>query len=152
MSEPSVRTAQPADAPAIEALIASAQMPTFQAADFIDTFWVAEADGEVVGCCGLEVYDDAGLLRSAVVAPALRGTGLGVRLAKAVIDGAKARGVTDLYLFTLDANAFFENMGFEKCAMEDFSPAGRKSTQWQAVSEHPEIEQMLTAMRKRLDG
>jgi amino-acid N-acetyltransferase len=152
VSEPSIRAAGPGDLPAIESLMATAQLPAFRAADFIDTFWVAEADGEIVGCCGLEVYDDAGLLRSAVVAPHLRGTGLGRALTEAVIDGASWNGVRDLYLFTLDAGGFFDHMGFEKCTVEDFSGAGRKSTQWRAVNEHPEIAEFLTAMRMRLGG
>lgn len=152
MTDPTIRGATPPDLPAIEGLIQSEQLPVFQTADFIDTFWVAESDGKIVGCCGLEVYDDAGLLRSAVVVPPLRGTGLGARLTKAVIDGARSNGVRDLYLFTLHAGDFFEHMGFEKCAMEDFSDAGRKSTQWRAVNEHPEIAEWLTAMRMRLDG
>jgi N-acetylglutamate synthase-like GNAT family acetyltransferase len=131
--------------------MSAAQLPAFRAGDFVDTFWVAESDGEIVGCCGLEVYNDAGLLRSAVVTPDLRGTGLGRDLTKAVIEGASANGVRDLYLFTLDAGDFFGHMGFEKCELEDFSDSGRQSTQWQAVSEHPEVAKMLTAMRMRLD-
>lgn len=132
--------------------MASEQLPGFETADFIDTFWVAEADGEVVGCCGLEIYDDAGLLRSAVVVPTLRGTGLGARLTEAVMDGARANGVQDLYLFTLHAGEFFEHMGFEKCPLQDFSDAGKKSTQWRALNERPEIAEWLTAMRMRLDA
>lgn len=152
MSEPGIRAARPGDLPAIESLMAMAQLPAFRAGDFIDTFWVSEADGEIVGCCGLEVYNDAGLLRSAVVVPHLRGTGLGRDLTEAVIAGARANGVRDLYLFTLDAGDFFDHMGFERCKLEDFSDSGRNSTQWQAVNEHPEIAYMLTAMRMRLDG
>lgn len=152
MSGTSIRAARPGDLPAIESLIAAAQLPAFQTADFIDTFWVAEADGEIAGCCGLEVYDDAGLLRSAVVAPGQRGTGLGRELTEVVIEGARASGVRDLYLFTLDAADFFEHMEFEKCTLEDFSEAGRRSTQWRAVSENEGIAKLLTTMRMRLDG
>lgn len=151
MSEPRIRPAGPDDLPAIEALIKSEQLPLFQTGDFIDSFWVAE-DGEskVVGCCGLEPFGDAGLLRSAVVVPEYRGTGLGARLTRAVVDDARRRGIRDLYLFTLNAGAFFEHMGFEECTMEDFSEGARHSTQWQALKERPEIAEWLTAMRMRL--
>lgn len=152
MSEPSIRAARHDDLRAIEALISSAQLPGFQAGDFIDTFWVAEADGKVVGCCGLEVYEDAGLLRSAVVVPELRRTGLGAQLTETVIAGARAKGVRDLYLFTMDARDFFKHMGFEECTKDDFSEPGRKSTQWTALSGRPDMAKMLTAMRMRLDG
>jgi N-acetylglutamate synthase-like GNAT family acetyltransferase len=149
VSEPSVRSAGPEDLPAIEALIASEQLPGFQTADFIDTFWVAEAAGRLVGCCGLELYGDAGLLRSAVVTGDYRGTGLGAQLAQRVIGGAKELGVRDLYLFTMNAAGFFEHLGFERCTFDDFSKSGRRSTQWRALSERPDIAAMLTAMRMR---
>lgn len=151
MSEPVVRPAMPGDLPEIESLIRSEQLPALKTGDFIDSFWVAEAGGgRVAGCCGLEPYGEAGLLRSAVVVPEYRGTGLGARLTEAVISGAKERGIRDLYLFTLKADAFFEHMGFERCTVDDFSEAGRRSTQWRAVRENPEIAKWLSAMRMRL--
>lgn len=150
MNEPRIRPARRDDLGAIESLIRSVQLPGIRTADFIDSFWVAEVDGEIIGCCGLEPYGDAGLLRSAVVAPEYRGMGLGARLARRVIDDARERGVRDLYLFTLHAADFFERLGFERCTMDDFSESGRRSTQWQALSERPEIAEWLTAMRMRV--
>lgn len=150
MSEPSVRRAVQGDLPAIESLIRSEQLPSLETARFIDTFFVAESGDGIAGCCGLEVYEDAGLLRSLVVLPEYRATGLGARLTRSVIEEAKKRGVVDLYLFTLKAADFFERMGFQRCTMEDFSEGGRRSTQWQALSERPEIAKWLTPMRMRL--
>lgn len=151
MSKPSIRAARGDDLRAIESLIRSEQLPGFRTGDFLDSFWVAEAGGEIVGCCGLEPYDDAGLLRSAVVVPPYRRTGLGADLTRRVIEDARERGIRDLYLFTLNAADFFEHMGFERCAMDDFSENGRRSTQWQAVSGRPEVTKWLTTMRMRLE-
>ena len=150
MSDPAIRAAQSGDLEIIEGLLRTVNLPLFRTADFLDTFWVAEAEGEVVGCVGLEVYDDAGLLRSAVVTEPVRGTGLGGRLTRTVVDEAKTSGIRDLYLFTMDAGPFFGHMGFEKCTIEDFSENGRKCTQWIAVNNNPEIVEWLTSMRMTL--
>lgn len=150
MTNIAIRPARPDELETIEGLLRTVSLPLFGAADFLDTFWIAENAGEVVGCVGLEVYEDAGLLRSAVVSKDMRGTGLGGRLTRRVIDEAKAAGVRDLYLFTMDAGPFFGHMGFENCTMEDFSENGRKCTQWLAVSEHPNVAELLTTMRMRL--
>lgn len=150
MADIEIRPARPDELETIEGLLKTVNLPLFRAADFLDTFWIAEANGAVAGCTGLEVYEDAGLLRSAVVTAEMRGTGLGRRLTRRVIDEASANGVQDLYLFTMDARPFFEHMGFEICTMDDFSENGRKCTQWLAVNEHPNIAEFVSAMRMRL--
>jgi len=145
-----IRPARPHELDTIEGLLKTVNLPLFGAADFLDTFWIAENRGDVAGCVGLEVYDDAGLLRSAVVTEEMRGTGLGGRLTLHVIDAARELGIRDLYLFTMDKGPFFEHMGFDKCTMDDFSEDGRKSTQWRMVNEHPEVAEVLSTMRMRL--
>jgi amino-acid N-acetyltransferase len=145
-----IRPARPDELDTIERLLKPVGLPIFGAADFLDTFWIAEDAEGVTGCVGLEVYGDAGLLRSAVVTDKMRGTGLGARLTRRVIDEARETGIRDLYLFTMDKGPFFKHMGFEDCTMEDFSENGRKATQWRMVSDHPEVAKILTQMRMRL--
>ncbi len=147
MPEPAIRPARPEDVPAVEALLAVEWLPSFSLADFIPTMWVAELAGNVVGCAGLEIYDDTALLRSVVVAPSLRGTRLGDRLTLNALDEARSRGALTLYLFTMHAAPFFARVGFERCTMDDFEPAARQCTQYRALLEHPEIAKQLTAMR-----
>lgn len=150
MTDMEIRPARADELGTIERLLKTVNLPLFGASDFLDTFWIAEADGQPAGCVGLETYADAGLLRSAVVTEKTRGTGLGGRLTRRVIDEARASGIRDLYLFTMDKGPFFEHMGFEKCTMDDFSENGRKSTQWLAVSANPEVAKVLTTMRMNL--
>lgn len=124
-------------------------MPLFSAGDFIDTFWVAE-DGEgTAGCIGLEVYDEAALLRSIVSAPRLRGTGLGGALTHRVLAEAERLGAKRVYLFTMNAAPFFTRMGFAVCTMDDFEESARQSTQYQALQHAPQqMINLLTAMRR----
>ncbi len=67
-----------------------------------------------LGLVGLEVYGNFGLLRSLVVTPALRGTGLGRSLVEFAEKKAREEGVKELYLLTLSAQSFFQRLGYQK--------------------------------------
>ncbi len=145
-----LRRAQDGDIPQIEALLAAERLPPFLVREFLETFWALEQDGRVVGAAGLEPYGEAGVLRSVVVDPSLRGTRQGRRLVDTALAEARQRGVRRLYLFTMHAAPFFARCGFETCSMEDFEREARQSWQWQALSERPEIAKQLTPMRLEL--
>jgi amino-acid N-acetyltransferase len=113
----SVRAA-PAEAgerAAIEALLRAAGLPTADLAGRDDLrFWRVCDRGRVVGAIGLEPHGDVGLLRSLVVAPELRGRGLGVVLVDALEREARATGLGALVLLTQTAEAFFANRGYRR--------------------------------------
>ncbi len=74
--------------------------------------FVAEANGLPVAAIGLEAFDSVGLLRSLVVASKFRGAGFGRFLVERVEDVARKRGVAELWLLTIDADAWFEKLGY----------------------------------------
>ena len=147
VTTPELRLARPADVPHIERMLTAEWLPPFQITEFLPTFWVLERGADVLGAAGLEIYGEAGFIRSVVVDPVLRGTGQGERLVQRALEEAKARGVKRLYLFTLSAAPFFARFGFEPCRMDDFEEAVRQSWQFIALSERPEIAQRLIPMR-----
>jgi amino-acid N-acetyltransferase len=63
----SLRDAQPADLPAVLALLGRAHLPTAGVADTLPHFVIAEDGGRIVGAVGLELYGASALLRSAAV-------------------------------------------------------------------------------------
>jgi len=108
-----IRRAGPRDLePGIE-LLAAAGLPT---ADLtIERLaLVASADDKMVGLIGLETFDSLGLLRSLVVSPEYRRTGLGDQLVAALEAHARALAITELWLLTIDADAYFERLGYER--------------------------------------
>ena len=151
LSEPGLRRAREEDIPQIEALLAAERLPPYGIKDYLETFFVLEDGGRVVGSAGLEVYGQAALLRSVVVAPELRGGSHGRWLTDAAMSEAKARGVQRVYLFTMHAAAFFARYGFRECSLEDFEPAVRQSYQYRGVSTMPQLREWLKAMRLELD-
>jgi N-acetylglutamate synthase-like GNAT family acetyltransferase len=68
--------------------------------------------GEAVAFAGLELHGADALLRSVVVAPALRRAGLGRAVVEATLSEARRLGATRAYLLTTSAKAYFERLGF----------------------------------------
>lgn len=68
-----------------------------------ERFWVAERDGEILGCVGLTRVDARrGRLRLLFVEPDARGLGLGRRLVDACVAFAREAGYAEVVLWTVD--------------------------------------------------
>ena len=87
----------------------------------LDSFWVAEVDGLVAGCCCLEVYSPKiAELRSLAVAAAFRGQGLGAALTDAAVDEARRLGIPQVLVVTSNRE-FFERRNFGPCLNEKYA-------------------------------
>jgi amino-acid N-acetyltransferase len=146
----SLRPARSGDIPEIERLLAAEWLPPMAIQEFLESFWVLENEGRVAGAAGIEIYGEAAVLRSVVVAPELRGTGESDRLVRTGLDYARDHGARRVYLFTMHAALFFARYGFEPVTTDDFEPAVRESWQYVGLTERPEILKQMTPMRLRL--
>lgn len=81
-----------------------------------DNLWVAEVEGRVVGLTGMIRGEGEAELEPLVVTEALRGRGIGTRLAEAVLAAARAAGLRSLSVRPVARNAaalqFFHARGF----------------------------------------
>lgn len=113
-----VQPRRPEDDSAIRGLLESAELPFEDLSpELLERFLVARASGgAVVGVVGLEVFGRFGLLRSLVVHPAQRGSGLGALLVEHLERRARTAGVTELFLLTTTAAAFFTARGYRTLA------------------------------------
>ena len=109
-----IRTAEPEDLPAVERLLRASGLPFDGVPENFDSFVVAEEEDAIVGTIGLELFDSAALLRSAVVSPDQRGTGLGRRLVGQILELAERSGVNEVYLLTTTAEDYFPRFGFHR--------------------------------------
>ena len=78
--------------------------------------WILRAsDGTIEGTTGFELSDDGthALVRSVAVAPAARGAGLGLRLARFALDAAAESGAERAWLFSRRSGPFWRKLGFE---------------------------------------
>lgn len=142
-----IAPAAAADLPAVVSLLDDARLPAAGIEQhFPDAFFVARGEGGVVGAAGVEVYGGVGLLRSVVVAESARGTGLGERLSRAVLELAAERGVRELYLLTTSADGYFPRLGFVRVAREDLPGELDRSEQMRGACPVSAV-----AMRRVLD-
>lgn len=107
-----IRKARKTDLPAVEQLLLNSNLPVDGVRDHFADFIVAEDTNGIEGAVGLEKYDSVALLRSAVVAPEYRGSGVGKRLVEQVLERAEEDGIGELYLLTTTAEKYFPRFGF----------------------------------------
>ena len=80
----------------------------------LQTFTVAEDDGNVVGCCALEViWSDLTEIKSLAVDDGHKNQGVGKSLVAAAVEQAAKLGVPKVFALTMDPG-FFEKLGFER--------------------------------------
>jgi len=121
--EAKIRRARTADVPAIKRLIdgyvpdrrilAKATVTLYES---VQEFWVAEADGAVLGCGALHVlWDDLAEVRSVAVDAAVRGRRIGHQLVAALLAVARELGVRRVFVLTFETR-FFSSFGFREIA------------------------------------
>lgn len=80
--------------------------------EHVRDFIVAEREEKIIGCAALGVFTrHLAEIKSLVVAPELRGRGVGAGLVRALMDEARRLGVRRIFALT-DSVPFFQRMGF----------------------------------------
>ncbi len=80
--------------------------------EHIRDFWVYEKEGEIVGCCALQVvWEDLAEIRSFAVRKDMKGYGIGRALIEACLEEARLLGVKKVFSLTY-VKDFFEKFGF----------------------------------------
>ncbi|HEX6574442.1 MAG TPA: GNAT family N-acetyltransferase [Gemmatimonadaceae bacterium] len=95
--------------------------------------WIAERDGERIGCVFLvHKSDEIAQLRLLLVEPSARGLGVGRTLVKKCMDFALSHGYTKMRLWTNDvlisARRIYEAAGFRLIEEEEHSSWGKPLT------------------------
>jgi N-acetylglutamate synthase-like GNAT family acetyltransferase len=120
-----LRKAHPSDIPGIVQLVNAnldKLLPRTEddVRELLETFWVVEDSGEIVGCCCLEVYSPKiAELRSLAVRSDCRRKGYGELLVAAAIEEAERRHIPQVLVVTSDPE-YFEKHNFGPCLNEKY--------------------------------
>jgi amino-acid N-acetyltransferase len=113
-----VRRARTSDVPAVKGLVdcyagrilLEKNLVTLYEA--VQEFWVAERDGEVIGCGALHVlWSDLGEVRTVAVHPKVKGQGIGHVIVDRLLEVARALQLQRVFVLTFETE-FFARHGF----------------------------------------
>ena len=101
------------DRAAVERLLADAKLPIDGLGDhFPSGYAIVRGESGVLGVAGLETFGRAGLLRSVVIAPGARKTGVGHALVADRLAAARRASLDSVHLLTTTAADYFPRFGF----------------------------------------
>jgi len=95
--------------------------------ELLENFYAYNGKEGITGVVGLEIYDEAALLRSLAVESSERGRGFGKSLVKFAENSAKRKNVKSIYLLTTTTQKFFERNGYV-CIDRKEAPEAIKKT------------------------
>jgi len=107
-----VDPAYPQDLLAVRALLERSGLPTSDLQSARPEFAVIREDGRVIAAGALQRFGSSALLRSVVVAPDRRGSGLGQAMVTELERIASAARISQLVLLTQTAAEFFARQGY----------------------------------------
>jgi len=100
----------------------------------------------IAGCLeavvGLELFGNAGLIRSLAVLPAHRGNGFAKELVAFAEEQAASLGTKNLFLLTETAEAFFLKLGYQPARRSDAPQAIKSTPQFSSIC--PDSSAFLT--------
>ncbi len=128
----SIGPASGGDLDAITRLLVASLLPSRDVSGVRQRFIVASENGRLLGCAGLQVAGQDGLVRSMAVHWTRRNAGLGSRLHRRLLFEAVLAGVRTLYVVTTTAEDFFAGHGFRKVPASAVPPALQASEEFTA--------------------
>jgi len=128
-----IRSATSSDLSVVESLLAASDLPRDGVKENLSSFVVAEEGNEIAGAIGLEKFGSLALLRSAVVSPRFRSTGVGRRLVEQLLERAEEAGVEQVYLLTTTAEKYFPRFGFTRTTRAAVPDAVKASAEFQGA-------------------
>jgi amino-acid N-acetyltransferase len=89
--------------------------------------------GKLIGTGGLEFYNSMALMRSIAVDSNHKGNAIGKEIVNSLINIAKSKSVSGIYLLTETARTYFLRIGFKDIEREKVPTEIKKSTEFDSV-------------------
>jgi amino-acid N-acetyltransferase len=136
-------TATQVDLENVLKLLEQSRLPKAGVAENIHNFILALEQDKLVGCAGLEIHDDAGLLRSVAIAPEYQKQGLGSRLTESILDLAEHHRLASVSLLTETAKDYFLRFGFVEVSRADLLASFKSSEEFKGACPDSAVAMMM---------
>lgn len=127
------KTATVEDLREIVNLLADCKLPYSDIVFGKQNFVLAEIDYKIVGCAGLEIYNENGLFRSLAVQPSHQNMKIGGGLLDKIITLSKENNIKQLYLLTTTADLYFKKHGWEVIERSKVPDDIRATTEFSSI-------------------
>jgi amino-acid N-acetyltransferase len=94
-------------------LLKLVDLPVEGVKEHFNNFFVVKKEKTVVGCVGMEIYENVALLRSVALHPSVQGEGIGRQMVKKMEAFSVEKRVQTIYLLTDTAENFFLKLGYK---------------------------------------
>ncbi len=118
------------DLPEVLTLLKLVDLPIEGVKEHFHDFFIIRKDKMVVGCVGIEIYENVGLLRSLGIHPTFQGKGLGKQMVGKLEEYSAEKGLHNVYLLTDTAENFFLKLGFKFIPRDETDPKIRQSIEF----------------------
>lgn len=125
-----IRRAEEKDLERALSLLEEVDLPIDGVEDHFHNFVVGEEGGQLIGCAGIEIYDDKGLIRSVAVDPSFQGRGLGQKLVDSIHILAVEKKLKEIYLLTETAEKFFSKLNYIVIPREEADEKVKQSVEF----------------------
>ena len=118
------------DLPEVLTLLKLVDLPIEGVKEHFHDFFIIRKDKMVVGCVGIEIYENVGLLRSLGIHPTFQGKGLGKQMVGKLEEYSAEKGLHNVYLLTDTAENFFLKLGYELISREETDAKVKQSIEF----------------------
>ena len=121
------------DLPVIISLLSECSLPISDIEPGKQSFIVAEDEGKMIGCAGLEIYGQIALFRSLAVKSDYRNLNIGKLLTNEVIALGRKKSIGEFYLLTNTAEGFFKKQGWNVTDRNEVPPGITRSSEFASI-------------------
>ena len=115
-------------------LLTQVNLPTDGVKDHFEHYILLKEDQRILGSVGVEIYSDAGLLRSLAVSPALQRKGLCIQLTQKALTYAQENNCKEIYILTTTAPDFFlKKFHFTEITRDMVNPIVKESAEFKGA-------------------
>jgi amino-acid N-acetyltransferase len=139
----SFRNATTNDLEMVLELLETSKLPTAGVKDHIQNFILGFQNNTLLGCAGLEIHGQTGLLRSVAVSTSKRKNGIGSRLVKSILEHSKTQQLSSIFLLTETAENFFPRFGFKQVSRAEIPSSLQVSEELRGACPDSAVVMML---------